>query len=420
MALIIQEYTGNSISITNNTASGLNIVEGLQDSNFNNIDSNSLMVEVEGIHAYPHATRNFTRYMPNCLKSSIPSWTKPYRKPVIKHHNEANGETIGRIIDVTYKTNKTLSETPALLFTVNIPDEQAKKEVQNGLLATTSIGVIAHDVRCSICGEHLEDGTDCGHERGQEYAINGKKEICYWDIYKMEAKELSYVIVPSDIFAKNINIYPATTTSNKVQSIAENFNNTIIKTKGENDHMDKTLEQQLQEANDSIKTLKESIDSLNKEKESIVKENTSLKKENVSLKNKNKELTESINSLKEEKDNETKLKEGAENALAEVKQELRENMIDNLQYLRKAVGKEELDTEVLKVRTEDSIKDSIIDLKEELSVKNKKQMPKPGSVKNPGLDNAKDTNKNNSKEEKSIDLNESLEMFLNGLMSSRK
>lgn len=428
MALVIQEYTGNFASVINNAASELNIAEGLQESNFNNnIDSNSLMVEIEGIHAYPHATRNFTRYMPNCLKSSIPSWTKPYRKPVIKHHNEANGETIGRIIDVTYKNNKTLSGTPALLFTANIPDEQAKKEIQNGLLATTSIGVIAHDVRCSICGEHLEDGimedgtTRCGHERGQEYDVNGKKEICYWDIYKMEAKELSYVIVPSDVFAKNINIYPATTTSNKARSITEKFSN-ITNVKGEKDHMDdKTLEQELQEARDSIKTLKESVDSLTKEKESIVKENTSLKEENSSLKNKNKELTESIDTLKEEKDNETKFKEGAENALAETKKELRESRIDNLQFLRKAVGKEALDLEVLKVRTEESIKDSILDLKEELSAKNKKTMPKPGSVKNPGIDNTKNTDEDKKNQKtKPIDISESLEVLLNGLMSSRR
>lgn len=130
MAIIIREYAGyNNFNATRN-AIDVNFTEGFfneTNDSFATIEPDSLMVDVEGIHAYPYATRNFTRYMPKCLKNSIPSWTKPYRKPVIKHHNEENGETIGRIINVKYKESNTLSNTPALVFTINIPNEQAKK-----------------------------------------------------------------------------------------------------------------------------------------------------------------------------------------------------------------------------------------------------------------------------------------------------
>lgn len=230
MALMIREYTGDKFIKTNEIKTPLNLTEATIETNVSDeaIDPNSLMVEIEGIHAYPHATRNFTRYMPKCLKNSISLWTTPYRRPLIKHHNEENGEIIGRICAAEYKTSKTLSGTPALVFTVNVPGEEAKKDVKNGILSTASIGVMAYDVRCSICGTHLEDGDECEHERGREYTVNGKKEVCYWDVYSMEPKELSYVIVPSDIYAKNTKIYPATNSRNK-PIIKECLNNKGVK-----------------------------------------------------------------------------------------------------------------------------------------------------------------------------------------------
>lgn len=433
MAIVIQEYTGNdNISIvedyTHLYGHSINTQEGLSLNEANTIDPNSIMVEIEGIHAYPHATRNFTRYMPKCLKASIESWTKPYNRPLIKHHNATNGETIGRIIDVQYKTNKTLSGTPALLFTVNVPDEKVKTEIKNGLLSTTSIGIIGNDVRCSICGQHVENGEECVHERGEIYTLpNGEKAICYWDIYEMEAKELSYVIVPSDIYAKTINIYPATSSKNKSKQIKESVEDNLIFTQKGDEQMDNKvadLEKQLKEANESIKQLKESVSSLEKEKEETAKTITSLTEEKEVLEKQIKELEEA-------KENEMQLKEGAENALAETKSELRNTIIENLQYLRMVSGKEALNEEVLKARTSDSIKDSIIDLKEELDAKNKKadisDLPTPGSVKNPAhidegkTDNGKDKIEKVKVKEKinSIDVQESLENVLSQLFRSR-
>ena len=432
MAIIIQEYTGNNnISIVEDYkhlhSHSVDTQESLSINEANTIDPNSIMVEIEGIHAYPHATRNFTRYMPKCLKASIESWTKPYNRPLIKHHNATNGETIGRIIDVQYKTNKTLSGTPALLFTVNVPDEKAKTEIKNGLLSTTSIGIIANDVRCSICGQHVENGEECIHEKGEIYTLpNGEKAVCCWDIYEMEAKELSYVIVPSDIYAKTVNIYPATSSGNRTKQIKESVDDNLITQKGDKQMDNKVaeLEKQLGEAKESIKQLKESVSSLEKEKEETDKKITALTE-------KKETLTKQIKELKEAQENEVQLKEGAENALAETKLELRNTIVENLQYLRMLSGKEALDEEMLKARTSDSIKDSIIDLKEELDTKNKKvdvtNLPTPGSVKNPANINEgktdKDINKtkNKIKEEKvnSIDVQESLENVLSQLFRSR-
>lgn len=166
------------------------------------IKKGSLMQNIEGIHVGP--TRNFTWYTESALLSSKKSWTSPYLRPLIMHHNETDGKIIGRIHEAEYVTVNTRSGTPALRFLCNIPDKDGIEQIQDGRLNTTSIGVIAHDVRCSICDEQVEidenGNSECGHDRGTEY----DNKTCYWMIYSMEAKELSYVIVPSDIYAHNL------------------------------------------------------------------------------------------------------------------------------------------------------------------------------------------------------------------------
>ena len=111
MAIEINEFVGNDFfSKTIESAKaldGVNVTEASNTQSINqNIDPDSLMVEIEAIHAYPHATRNFTRYMPKGLKNSVPSWTNPYNRPLIKHHNEENGKIIGRVLEAKYIENK--------------------------------------------------------------------------------------------------------------------------------------------------------------------------------------------------------------------------------------------------------------------------------------------------------------------------
>lgn len=421
MALMIREYTGDKFIKTNEIKAPLNLTEATIETNVSDeaIDPNSLMVEIEGIHAYPHATRNFTRYMPKCLKNSISLWTTPYRRPLIKHHNEENGEIIGRICAAEYKTSKTLSGTPALVFTVNIPGEEAKKDVKNGILSTASIGVMAYDVRCSICGTHLEDGDECEHERGREYTVNGKKEICYWDVYSIEPKELSYVIVPSDIYAKNIKIYPATNSRNK-PIIKESLNNKGVKMMPNNDD---NLEKELKEAKDKIVKLEQDIKDLTEAKTNSEDKISELTETNSKLAKQVADLNEAKNKLEEEKQEELHLREGVENALAEAKKETREYMVHTLQAMRQAIGKEALADEMIKNRTVDSIKDSICDLKEEFNLKTSKKnpvnsLPNPDNLKNPTLANNKPVKEKKEKQNSNIDLEEGLKNIVGSLFNA--
>lgn len=409
-----------------------------------NIDPNSLMVDIEAIHAMPHATRNYTRYTEKCLKNSVPFWTKPYNRPLIKHHNEKNGDIIGRVVNASYKTKDTLSNTPALMLTVNIPGEQAKADVKSGINQTVSIGVIAEDVRCSICGKPIELDSDgnvisCEHKKGSVYG----KETAFWDIYSMEPKEISYVIVPSDMFAGNIRSYPAT--KNKPPRVSESY-----KEEGKINSMDiQEMEVKLKAAEDRATNFEESFKALNDTKQNLelqVKEavdkveavtqkltltetaNTELTKKIETLEAANAELNTKISDLTNVKTDlenkaatEVKMREGLETELASTKIALKESLIDTLQALRKANGKVELDREQLKNREESSIRDSIADIKMEMQESTVLNVP--GSVTNPAL--AEEANTTNvevkeSNDSNDIDLKAGLETIFMAIAGARR
>lgn len=451
MALMIREFLDAHISEAHGKP--LSLTEGAEFGD-DPIDPNSINVDIEGIHAYPHATRNYTRYMPKALKDSIPSWTKPYRRPVIYHHNEENGKTIGRVIDAQYKTKNTLSGTPALVFTANIPGEEDKKAVNNGINTTTSIGVIAHDVRCSICGKPIidENGCEDGHQRGVVYENpkTGENEVCYWDIYSMEAKELSYVIVPSDIYSKNINIYPATKSGAVKPQLSEGLDSSLPHPKeGEKSKMTElekelteakaTLDKQVAElteakkkSEDAAKELAEAKDKADAQVKELTESKTELEKsvqELTEAKEKAetelKELKESKEKLEAQAAEEKTLKEGLETELADTKKALRESRIAEMQYLRKQTGHPELAKDVAESRSDDFIVESILDMKEELSQKNPAKpsiqegakLPEPGSVKNPGI--VKDPEIKESAKAEKIDLRAGLATLYHDVLSSR-
>ena len=201
MAIEIKEYVGFSSSQPTNH-SGLIVRESVAATATPQqmISPNSLMVEIEGIHS-DVLTINCTKYSKNCLEKSIPYWTNPYEKAVIMHHNDEDGQIIGRVKKAEMIDSKR-SGTPAINFTCNIGDENGIKGIKNGTLATVSIGAVAYDVRCSICGENVAV-CDCEHEKGHVY--DGK--LCYWTIEEMEPREVSYVILPSDKYAQTMKVY---------------------------------------------------------------------------------------------------------------------------------------------------------------------------------------------------------------------
>lgn len=195
-----REYIGFSPTSENITIKE-SVIKPMKKSDREDSDQ-KLIVEIEAVHAYPFVTRNNTRYSFQGLETSLSEWTHPYNIPIIMHHNDQDGQIIGRAIDARLGDSERLVGSKALFITAEILDDDAQKNIKSGLLSTVSIGMTGHDVRCSICGQDLNEGT-CEHVRGEKY----DGQTCCWDFISMSPIELSYVIVPSDKYAKNIKVY---------------------------------------------------------------------------------------------------------------------------------------------------------------------------------------------------------------------
>lgn len=364
MAIVLKEYLGSPMGINENTFTPFSLKEGLDTGNV--IASDSVMVDIEGIHVGP--TRNFTWYTEEALKSSVPTWTKPYQRPLILHHNEKDGKIIGRVLAAHYTDMNTRSKTGALVFTCNVPDDDGKRGVRDGRLKTVSIGVIAHDVRCSICGHVISEYGECEHERGVEYDGN----TCYWMIYSMEAKELSYVIVPSDIYAHNIKIY-----SPSEKNFSENLNQegvlNVTKAKEIKESAEKTVI--VEDADKKVEAIVEDADKKVEEtkQETEIKEEPkaedveTLKSTIAKLKVVIAELEKKIEEAEAKAQGAEELRVAAEQELISANTQLKEFAVEQVLMLREQLGRPTILKENLLKRSQDSLMDSIVDLKEELT-----------------------------------------------------
>ena len=431
MAIIIKEYLGYEYLNDLNKTNELNLNE-YTNSDFITIAENSIMVDIEGIHEYPFCTRNYTRYMKEALVNSVPTWTKPYLKPLIMHHNDKDGKIIGRIYNTEYTNKNTSYGNGALVFTVNVPDKDGKEQIQDGRLMTTSIGVSATDVRCSICGANIAEGEECEHERGRLY----DGEICYWDIYEMEGKELSYVIVPSDIYSKNKKIYKPNVKSLKesekgVFDLKENEKienkeskkiDEVIPDDKKNEDDNKTVKEPKQDKNKKEDVEDENAQEATDEKQKLADALTTIQKE---LDDTKKELKKVIKDLETEKN----LRETLENEIMQNKKQIRESLENEFNVLRKTSGKKELSEDELSARSNESISDSIKDLKEELesiNSDNKIDLSEMKKVESPVLEEEEFDNETKIKEDKddevidtNIDLSEEVEKIFSDIVGAR-
>jgi hypothetical protein len=367
MALEIQEYLGKEAKSSKDTS--IQIKEGSID--INSVAKNSIMVDIEGLHV--GMTGNLNYYMPQALKSSIPSWTIPYQKPLILHHNEKDGKIIGRVMNVEYTDVNTRSKTGALIFTCNVPDEEGKQGVKDGRLKTTSVGVTATDVRCSICGEQIEldedDNPICGHNKGKKY----DGELCYWKIYAMEAKEISYVIVPSDKYAHNIRVYSP---DENPRSLKENNESKEVLDMAKPKNLDVKESKEEKKTDENIEVNETSDAEIVEEdktsKDEVVEEeviDTDTVGKTVEELEKIVEVLKAqlkISKAKAVKAEE--LKEAAEQELISANIQIKEFAAEQIVDLREKLKRPILVKESLMERTQESLLDTILDLKEEVQV----------------------------------------------------
>ena len=403
MSIEIKEYIGAKPKHVNAIKNDLNLTESYTVETY--IDEDSLMVDMEALHSV--ITRNDTLYTPECIKKSVPLWTQPYERPVIMHHDDEAGITIGRVKAAKYIDHSERSNTPALELTVNIGEENGKKGIKNGTLATVSVGVIAHEAKCSICGQNLAEGF-CEHEKGEVY--EGKR--CYWIITDIEPKEVSYVIVPSDIYAHNTRIYDAVNkkkTNKEVKESMSNIFDDLIKEHGLNNKVtdltegtqidekvpdttkvnptEKPEENKKEEKTEKVEDNKEDSnkedkkednkfktkDELNKELEDNAKEKEleNLKAEIQKLNAKIEELTAANAKLEKQANSEKTLKESAEAKLIEYKKKEKLALVESVNSLREQLELPKQEVDILMESTEESLTSTIKNLKEFVEVKNK-------------------------------------------------
>ena len=85
-----------------------------------------VQVTVEAIHA--GMTKNKTFYPAGNLLASVESWTKPYPKPVLTHHN-TGGEAVGRVVDAQFKNSVLKQDSQTIQLTLDISDPETIQKV---------------------------------------------------------------------------------------------------------------------------------------------------------------------------------------------------------------------------------------------------------------------------------------------------
>lgn len=386
MAIEIKEYVGHQFKSVHGSAKLVNLTEGHAETY---MAEDSIMVDIEAIHS--RITRNNTYYSPNCLKQSVPYWTNPYKVPVIMHHNEKDGQIIGRVHSAEYTEVNTRGNTPALIFTANVGDEEGKKGIKNGTLSTVSIGVIAHDLRCSICGTNLAEEGLCEHEKGEYYDVDGENQLCYWIIEKMEPKEVSYVIVPSDAYAHNLRVYDAVKKKKSEVKESVEYNNpfaelieatkTVLDTT-EGKQIDEEVEKEAEVKNTESEETTEEVAEKQSEETTETKteetETTETKEESTTEENKAEETTEAEETKETEKEEVTeddnKELEEAKAKIAELEKELeavkleKEKLANKLEKVKETKEAVEQELVTLKAEKKKQLVETISSLRNQLSL----------------------------------------------------
>lgn len=185
-------FADDTISALQESAKQFKLTESAGGSN----EPRKLMVTVEGIHT--GMTKNRTFYPGTTLESSVPTWTTPHEKPVLKNHNEYT-EPLGRIVHSEY-VESTLTDKYTVRLKLEITDEDAIQKVLDKRYLTLSVGGSANRVNCSACGKDLVKEGYCGHSRGRTY--EGKE--AYWTIGEYTGDEISFVNMPADVHAQVI------------------------------------------------------------------------------------------------------------------------------------------------------------------------------------------------------------------------
>lgn len=202
-------------------------------------DSNKgLITTIKATHA-GRLTGHLHLYIPSAVKAGVDTFTKPFNKPVLVHH-ESDKDAIGRIVSASYidtpdpnvpatliksvdsafeggDLERLIKEVKKLnpflfdsgfeglgynLVKAHILDPNAIEKALDRRYLTVSVGYSTDKLMCSACG-HNPFSDECGHSRGKVYKDKGKYPV-YWIYGNLTYDELSFVNSPADELAQII------------------------------------------------------------------------------------------------------------------------------------------------------------------------------------------------------------------------
>lgn len=176
-------------------------------------------------------TQNDTFYPEESLKgdpernTGLISFNRPYPVPILRDHLDTPSAQGGHSSDVygrIYHPAQIHADKGEkyLRCMATITHPEAVEAILTGRWLTVSLGSKTDSVTCSICKGELTEGL-CEHQKGKMYEIDDKpdKQKALWIIGPIRAREVSFVVSPSDDQA-------AVITPNLKES-ASNFNKSI-------------------------------------------------------------------------------------------------------------------------------------------------------------------------------------------------
>lgn len=223
-----------SASITDSTKNRVQKVHDVEfvDQNGKAIDSMQLLkdmasgktqvlaldVEMEATHSGKN--HNYCIYYEDSMEKDAESFVNPFKKPMLKNHNDYSGEPLGRITQSWFAPSALTDERSAIHLKARVTDQDAIPKFLDGRYGTVSIGGTMGTVTCNVCGKTiLKDGKFkfCGHWRGESY----KDQVCYWGAKDIEYHEVSTVNNPADDYAQIMKVTVVTDSDDKKDSKEE-------------------------------------------------------------------------------------------------------------------------------------------------------------------------------------------------------
>lgn len=154
------------------------------------------------------ATHNKTFYPEASLRgdpeqgTGLISFTRPYGVPIIRDHNMGGGlfggeasDVYGRVFHPAQFHRMGNEGFVRAMPTISHPE--AVEAVLTGRWLTVSLGSRTESVHCSICKTNLTE-EECEHQRGSWYDTEEGRKEALLVIGPIRAKEISFVLEPSD------------------------------------------------------------------------------------------------------------------------------------------------------------------------------------------------------------------------------